>query len=160
IHGMAFSLVSHVAILLGVTPIFTAALSTFMGFEKVSKLLWFGIVLSFSGVLLIVFGGGQLQRGDLQTVLGDLFIFLGSVGWAVYSTFSQEIIRRYSSQHYILYTMLFGTIFLIPVSIPSLVHQNWTELGKYEWGALLYSALLSLVFGYSAWYYGVQRIGS
>src|SRR5262249_40688766 len=114
----------------------------------------------FSGVLLIVFGGGQLQRGDLQTVLGDLFIFLASVGWAVYSTFSQEIIRRYSSQHYILYTMLFGTIFLIPVSIPSLVHQNWTELGKYEWGALLYSALLSLVFGYSAWYYGVQRIGS
>src|SRR5262249_24450237 len=97
IHGVAFSNVSHVAILLGVTPIFTASLSTFLGIERVSKLLWIGILLSFCGVVLIVFGGGGFDRGNWQIILGDAFVFLASVAWAVYTTFSQDLIRRYSS---------------------------------------------------------------
>ena len=160
IHGVAFSNVSHVAILLGVTPIFTASISTFLGIERVSKLLWLGILLSFSGVVLIVFGGGGFDRGNWQIILGDAFVFLASVAWAVYTTFSQDLIRRYSSQHYILYTMLFGTLFLIPVSARALIQQKWHVLGPYDWIALMYSSMFALVFGYSAWYYGVQRIGS
>src|SRR5262249_41683134 len=100
------------------------------------------------------------DRGNWQIILGDAFVFLASVAWAVYTTFSQDLIRRYSSQHYILYTMLFGTLFLIPVSAPALIQQKWHILGPYDWVAILYSSMLALVFGYSAWYYGVQRIGS
>lgn len=160
IGGVSYTYVSHASILLGTSPIFTAGLSSILGHEKVGKKVWFGILLSFSGILLIVFGAGKFQASTFRTAIGDLCIVLASLIWSVYTTFSKKIINEYSSQHYILYTVLFGSIFMIPIAIPSFFKQNWDVLGIYDWGALLYSALLALVFGYSAWYYSVQKIGS
>lgn len=160
IFGVKFTHVSHTAILLGTTPIFTAGLNIFTGYETVSKRIWAGILLSFVGVLLIVFGGKDFQVGNVRGILGDFFILMATLVWSIYSTFSKKTVSRYSSRHFILYTMIFGTVCMIPFSIPSLLKQDWNVLGTFEWGALLYSALLALVFGYSAWYYGVQKIGS
>jgi drug/metabolite transporter (DMT)-like permease len=87
-------------------------------------------------------------------------VVLSSFIWSIYTTFSKKIVTEYSWQHYILYTLIFGTIFLVPVSIPYFFKQDWSLPGIYDWAAVLYSALLALVFGYSAWYYSVQRIGS
>lgn len=160
IGGVSYTHVSHASILLGTSPIFTAGLSSFLGHEKVGKKIWFGILLSFSGIILIVFGAGKFQAATLRTALGDLCIVLASLIWSIYTTFSKKIVNEYSSQHYILYTVLFGTIFLVPISIPSFFKQSWSILTIYDWGSVLYSSLLALVFGYSAWYYSVGKIGS
>jgi drug/metabolite transporter (DMT)-like permease len=160
IGGVNYTFVSHTSILLGTSPIFTAGLSNILGHEKIGKKTWFGILLSFLGMVLLVFGTGELRAGNLRTLVGDLFIVVASFMWSIYTTFSRKVVSEYSSQHYLLYTMLFGTIFLIPFSIPYFYKQNWTILGAHDWAALFYSALLALVFGYSAWYYSVQRIGS
>ena len=159
VYGVSFTYVTHTSILLATTPIFTAAISSFFGVEAVRNKLWLGILLSFTGVLLIVFGRGGTE-GFLRPNIGDLFILVASLVWSVYTTFSKRVITAYSPQHYIVYTVLFGTIFLVPPSIPALAHQNWRSLGAYDWMAVVYSALLALVYGYSAWYYGVHKIGS
>ena len=57
--------------------------------------------------------------------------------------------NEYSWQHYIVYTLLFGTMFLVPFSLPYFFKQDWSVVEIYDWGAILYSALLALVFGYS-----------
>ncbi len=160
IHGVKYTYVTHVSILLGTTPIFTAMVSSLTGMEPVQRKSWFAIILTFVGVVLIVFGGNQRFGGRLSWNLGDVFVLMCSFVWSIYTTFSKKIIGEYSSRHYIVYTVLFGTLFMIPFSVSSFRHQDWGSLGTYEWGALLYSALLALVFGYSAWYYGVQKIGS
>jgi drug/metabolite transporter (DMT)-like permease len=160
IHGVEYSHVSHTSILLGVTPIFTAFLSSILGHETVTPRLWFGVLLSFCGVGLIVFGKHGFELGDSRMLLGDFFVVLASLIWAVYTTFSRDILARYSSGHYVLYTVLFGTLALVPVSIPGMMRQDWSLLGWFELGALAYASVLALVFGYSAWYYGVERLGS
>jgi drug/metabolite transporter (DMT)-like permease len=160
IYGVQLTHVSHTAILLGTTPIFTAVLNIMTGYEKVLKRVWAGIILSFLGVLLIVFGGHDFQIGNMKTILGDCLILLATIVWSIYTTFSRNVVNRYSYRHFILYTMLFGALFIIPASIPSLLSQDWHILGKFEWVSVFYSALLALVFGYSAWYYGVEKIGS
>jgi drug/metabolite transporter (DMT)-like permease len=58
-----------------------------------------------------------------------------------------------------LYTVLSGTALIIPLSIPSFQLQDWSGIGFWSWMAIFYSAFLALVYGYSAWYYGVQKIG-
>jgi drug/metabolite transporter (DMT)-like permease len=160
IGGVNYTHVSHASILLGTSPIFTASLSSFLGHEKIGPKLWFGILLSFCGIILIVFGAGNFQTLSLRTALGDLFVVLASLMWSIYTTFSRKIVNEYSWQHYIVYTLLFGTMFLVPFSLPYFFKQDWSVVGIYDWGAILYSALLALVFGYSVWYYSVRRIGS
>lgn len=160
IYGVKYTFVSHTSILLGTTPIFTAAVSNISGYENVRKKLWLGIALSFLGVVFIVFGKSNPFKEGLQMNYGDLFILLASFVWSIYTTFSKNLIKEYSSRHYLLYTVLFGSIFMIPLSIPALRSQDWNLPNAADWGALFYSALLALVFGYSAWYYGVQKLGS
>jgi O-acetylserine/cysteine efflux transporter len=156
---MKFTEVSHVSILLATTPIFTAAISNLMGYEKVGKRLWLGILLSFTGVLLIIFGGG-FQIGSLTGLVGDILVVFSSIVWSVYTVFSRRILEKYSAWHYIVYTVAIGTLFMIPISIPAVLKQDYSSLGIYEWLALIYAGLFALVYGYSAWYYGVEHIGS
>jgi len=160
IYGVKYTYVSHTSILLGTTPIFTAMVSSWTGLEPVHRKSWFAIVLSFLGVVLIVFGGANGFKGGLHWNVGDVFVLMCSFVWSIYTTFSKRVIGQYSARHYIVYTVMFGTLFMIPLSISSLRQQDWGSLGAYDWGAVLYSAFLALVFGYSAWYYGVQKIGS
>jgi drug/metabolite transporter (DMT)-like permease len=160
IYSVKFTHVSHVAILLATTPIFTAAISKWMGLEQVGGQIWLGILLSFIGVTLIVFGGKDFSFGSVSTLIGDAFVVGASLVWSIYTVFSSRIIERYSAWHYIVYTVAFGTLFLVPISLPSVLHQDYSILGWPEWLAMFYAALLALVYGYSAWYYGVEKIGS
>lgn len=160
IHGVQFTLVSHASILLGTTPIFTAFLSSVLGHETVTRRLWAGVLLSFSGVVLIVFGRHGFQAGDARSLIGDAFVVIASLMWSIYTIYSRDTVSRFSPQHYVVYTVLFGALAMIPFSISGLIHQDWSALGWFEWSAIVYSSLLALVFGYSAWYYGVQKLGS
>jgi drug/metabolite transporter (DMT)-like permease len=160
INGVKLTLVSHTSILLGTTPIFTAAFASWTGFDDVRKRIWAGILLSFCGVILIVFGGNQPGIEKLSANIGDLFILIASFVWSIYTTYSRNVIREYSSRHYLLYTVVFGTFFMIPFSVRPILHQNWEIVTTYDFAALSFSALLALVFGYSAWYYGVEKLGS
>jgi drug/metabolite transporter (DMT)-like permease len=159
IYGVKLTHVSHVSILLATTPIFTAAISNWMGIENVGKKLWIGILLSFTGVVLIVFGRG-FNIGSKAGLIGDGLVIFSSIVWSLYSIFSKRIIEKYSPWHYIFYTIAIGTLIMIPISIPAVLKQDFSALGIYEWLAMAYAGLLGLVFGYSAWYYGVDKIGS
>ncbi len=160
IYGVKLSYVSNVSIMLGTTPIFTAALSKWLKIEAVKGHLWLGIFLSFSGIVFIVVGSKDFRAGNFSANLGDLFVVLASFSWSLYTAFSKKLVSAYSSRHYVLYTVLFGTSLMIPLSLPYFQYQDWSQIGVYSWIAVFYSALLALVFGYSAWYYGVQKIGS
>jgi drug/metabolite transporter (DMT)-like permease len=160
IFGVKLSYVSNVSILLGTTPIFTAALTKFMGIEEVRGHLWIGILLSFTGILCIVMGSKDFNTGNFSANLGDLLVVFASFVWSLYTAFSKKFVHAYSSRHYVLYTVLSGTLLMIPISLPYFRYQDWSQVHFYGWLAILYSAMLALVYGYSAWYYGVQEIGS
>jgi drug/metabolite transporter (DMT)-like permease len=160
IFGVKFSYVSNVSILLGTTPIFTAALSKWLKIEQVRSRLWLGIFLSFSGIICIVIGSRDFDVGNFSANLGDLLVVCASFTWSLYTAFSKKLVSTYSSRHYVLYTVLFGTLLIVPLSLPYFRYQDWSKIGFYGWAAVFYSAFLALVFGYSAWYYGVQKIGS
>ena len=79
--------------LLGTTPIFTAAISNLMGFEVVGKKLWLGILLSFTGVVLIVFGRG-FHIGSTAGLIGDILIVLASAVWSIYTCFLKRLSKN------------------------------------------------------------------
>ena len=160
IYGVKLSYVSNVSILLGTTPIFTTALASILRIEQVRSRLWIGILLSFSGILCIEMGSKDFHAGNFSTNIGDLMVVAASFAWSLYTAFSKKLVNAYSSRHYVMYTVLAGTLLMIPISVPYFRYQDWHQVGFYGWAAVFYSAMLALVYGYSAWYYGVQKIGS
>jgi drug/metabolite transporter (DMT)-like permease len=160
IHGIARTTASNSSLILATTPIFVALLSSVLRVERVERKVWQSVVLSFIGILLITQGvGGTLITKD-QSWIGDLLILTGTICWSIYTVLSKPLLQRYSPLKLTTLTMVFGTLPLVLVSIPSLKEQNWSSVSSQGWLGLTYSFCFAVAIGYVLWYTGVSRIGS
>ena len=140
INGLARTTPANSSLLMATSPIWVAVLSHFLRIERAASLTWAGIGVSFSGIVLLILGGGGVSLGA-TTFVGDLLLLSCAVIWA-------------------LYTMLVGTVPLLLLGIPALRGQDWRAATPGAWGALLFSGLLAVTAGYVVWYASVQRVGS
>ncbi len=160
IHGIARTTASNSSLILAIMPIFVVLLSTVLGVEKVGRRIWYGVVISFIGIFLIVQGTGRTLTITDQSLIGDLLTLAGTICWATYTVLSKPLLQRYTPLKLTTITMAMGTLPLVLVSIPSLNEQNWGSVSLQGWLCLAYSFCLAIAIGYVIWYTGVSRIGS
>lgn len=161
INGFSLTRAIDTTLILAVTPIVTLAFSFLLRTEKIHPYSGAGAALSFFGVVLVVTESARHASSYApDPVLGNLLLCGSVFCWSIYTVASVSLVRRYGSLHFTALTMSIGTLFLLPLSIPSLANQNWSEVSVAAWMGVIFSACGSLVFGYFAWYYGVHRIGA
>ena len=159
INGLARTTPANSSLLMATAPIWVAIIGLILGIERISRLMWAGILLSFSGLALLIFSGDAVSLGG-TTLLGDLLLLGCAILWAVYTTASKPLLGRYSPLRLTAWSMLAGTIPLMLVSVPAMVQQDWKQLSLGTWGLLAFSAFFAVVIGYLIWYTSVQRVGN
>jgi drug/metabolite transporter (DMT)-like permease len=159
INGLARTTPANSSLLMATSPIWVAVLSHFLRIERASPLTWAGIGVSFSGIVLLIMGGGGVSLGA-ATFVGDLMLLGCAIIWATYTTGSKPLLTRYSPLKLTALTMTAGTVPLVLLGIPALRVQDWSVVTPGSWGALLFSGLLAVAAGYVAWYTSVQRVGN
>lgn len=155
IQGLDQSTAGHSAILLAMTPVFVAILSTILGVEPPSARGWLGIVISIAGVYLVLYESQATGRG----ARGDWLTLGASLCWSIYTVFGQPAIARYGLFKTNAYTMVLGTLFFLPLGLPALAAVSPSDVPPSAWGATVFSFVFALVLAYSLWYYAVSRIG-
>ena len=158
-NGVARSTPANASLLLATSPIWVAILGYMLGIERISRTMFAGILLSFSGIILLVTSGGAVDLGS-SLLLGNILLLGCAVLWSVYTTASKPLLGRHSPLKLTAWSMLAGTIPLVLIGIPDLQRQDWTAVPPLAWGALLYSAVLAVTVGYTLWYSSVQRVGN
>ena len=160
VYGMSLTTAANSSLLLATAPIWVAMLGYLLHIERISRVTWYGILLSFCGILILILGGGG--RVDLggATMLGDILLLGCAIVWAVHTTASKPLLARYSPLKMTSWAMLAGTIPLVIISIPAVREQDWAAITPVGWIAFLFSTLLSVVVGYLIWYTSVQRVGN
>lgn len=105
---------SVAAILLYTAPTIVTFLSVLLFKEKMTKVKWFSLGLTFMGCLLVtVFSGGDGVKISGSGVL----LGLGSgLGYALYSIFGRYALKKYNVLTVTFYTFLFATLGLIPIT--------------------------------------------
>ncbi len=79
--------------------------------------------------------------------------------WAWQSAESIRFLSKYGAIHLTVSSMITGTIFMLPLSIPWLMNQNFRGIPAAAWLGLGYAALLSITYAYFVWAYALSRIG-
>lgn len=158
IEGVARSRAGNAALILATTPIFVAVLSAFRGHEKLDLRSVIGVLLSFTGIALIM-GDKARDFAFGQTLLGDLLLLLATLCWSVYTVGLKRFTLQYGAMQSTVVTMIAGTVPLVTISLPWLQAQSWAAIRPMAWAALLFSALGAIVFCFVVWSYGVQRLG-
>ena len=146
---------SNAAVLLGLTPVFVAALSAVTGVERPRMTAWLGIALSVLGVHQVLAASGEVGG----TTRGDLLALGASVIWASYTVLGRDLATRYGAFKSNAYLMAIGTLFFLPFGVPALLDAPLSEVPVGAWYATAFSLVFALVFAYCAWYYAVPRIG-
>jgi len=160
INGLARSTPANTALIMATAPLFVALYGQVLGIERISRVAWGGICLSFLGILLVIGGGAKGIEIGKESSLGDLLILGAAMLWAAYTTGSKPLLVRHSPVKVTTVSMLAGTLPLVLISMPQLASQDWQAVSPGGWAAVLYSALFSVAVGYVAWYTSVQRVGN
>ncbi|MDC9597320.1 DMT family transporter [Xenorhabdus anantnagensis] len=72
-----------------------------------------GMVISLLGVALVITKGQLVLGGEVQVATGDIIIFMGSLGWSIYTVGTRVFIKDATPLETTSWTMLFGAIILV-----------------------------------------------
>lgn len=160
INGMNFTTPANSSLLMATAPIWVAVIGYLLRIERISRLMWGGILLSFAGMVVLILGGeGRLSLSS-STLPGDLMLLGCAIVWALYTTISKPYLGRYSPLKLTTWTMITGTVPLALICLPAILRQDWRAISWVGWSALFFSAFLAVVVGYLVWYTSVQRVGN
>jgi drug/metabolite transporter (DMT)-like permease len=160
IRGMSLTSASNSSLILSMSPIFVALMSSALGIERIHWSAWMGILISFCGLYWIVAGQNGGLPFSAESFKGDLSIFFGMILWASYTVFSKPFLERLSPLKFSAITVLFGALFYIPFTAKDILAVPWAAISLRAWAFLVLSSLFGFVFGYLIWYYSVKKVGN
>jgi drug/metabolite transporter (DMT)-like permease len=158
VEGIARTSATDGALVVAASPAFIAIIGRMRGVERVRARGVFGIMLSISGIALVVLATANGNDGT-SSLGGDLLVLLGSLSWAVYTVLLKPYTERVNGMQLSAFTMIGGAVPLLFVATPAILRTNWSALPSLGWLALLYSGIFALVVAYYFWYHGVRVLG-
>ncbi len=157
--GLTYTSASNAALISCSTPIFTTLYMVLTKQEPMTGWGWIGIVISVSGIYLIVTQGQGLAIG-WEHLYGDILILLGSLTWSYYLIMVK---KRIGEKHTVLQvtflSMTTGLTLLIPVGASQLHVQQWQTIPVSTWILVGYIVLGSMVLSSLLWTWGVSQLG-
>lgn len=139
------------SLLVATVPIWVALFSRFLFGERVSLWGWAGILLSFVGVLLLVFSRGLALEFTGRAAL----VLLAAFATSLMYLFQNPISRKYGNLSWVAWSVWLGTLPTL-TNLP-LLFSSWSEVSWLSLAAVLYLGTVP-VFGYISWSYAMQRL--
>ena len=162
-HTTAFA----AALLGSTTPLWSAVLLASLRVERIWRWQWVGILLSFGGILWFLLAAPPslseapidhaLTSSDI--VLGNTLLFFGAALFALYGIVNKRLIRRFSASELMAYTLLIGTVAMLPFGVSSVAMQDWSHVTWLFWVIMAYSVLFPIYITYSIWNWAIGRRG-
>jgi drug/metabolite transporter (DMT)-like permease len=124
-NGLNLSSSFNSGIIMAMNPIMVVILSFFLLKERITFFRTFGIALGALGAIFLTIKGAT-GKGDSS--LGDLFLFINSLSYAVYLVIVKPLMKKYKPITVITWTFTFGLIFvlLFPPTIPQFLATDYT----------------------------------
>jgi drug/metabolite transporter (DMT)-like permease len=111
-NGLQTAAATSTAWIVTTTPVFIAILGWFFLKEKLGWLRILGIALASCGVILIVSKGSlQIFSQKGTFTIGDLFILISAVNWAVFSILSRRGLKTHPAARMMFFVMFLGWLF-------------------------------------------------
>jgi drug/metabolite transporter (DMT)-like permease len=149
--GIGLTTVAHAAIVVGLTPMVTLLVAILAGQERMNWRRLGGMILALAGLASI-----QLLHRDAgpkpPSLVGDLFIFLSSLAFALFGVFGKKVSGRYSSVTVNTFAYLGGGLALLPLTLWWALPVDFARVPAGAWASLLYMALGPSLLGYLMFY--------
>ena len=157
-HALTITLASNVSILLAFAPILTSVLAHFYTRdEHLHKNIFFGFVLAFIGVALVVFNGTVILKLNPR---GDILAFFSALTWAIYSVILKKVPEKYDSFVVARKVMFYGLITALPYFLGTDPVIDFAALAEPKYiFCIAFLGILASGVCYVAWNIAVLELG-
>ena len=143
--GLEFTTPIHASVIMITTPIIVLVLSTFYLKERLTALKIFGVILGFSGALVLSIYGKSNLEGD-NVLLGNLLVFINAISYSIYIIIIKKLTYKYHPFTFIRWLFLFGLIMVIPFGYSELVATQFSTFTPYITFSVLF-VVVGATFG-------------
>ncbi|MEX1171396.1 MAG: DMT family transporter [Chloroflexota bacterium] len=150
------------ALLIAASPVFTAVIAVLIGTDTLDPRKAVGVVLSFSGVALVIGAGVGFEFSGAP--IGFAMTLAAAVCWAVYTAVGARVMRRHSPLVLTTWATIGGTLVLAPVGIgqllaPGAIGPDQVERLPSIVFAVIYSGVFAAALANVIVFNGVRMLG-
>lgn len=157
--GLQRTSVAHAAILIAMTPVMVLLLSAWAGHEHITPGKLTGLGLALGGVAVLQ-GRALLGGGNNASMLGDVFVLLASLTFAIFTVVGKEIRERYDGLTINTFAYAGSTAILSPFTFWLASNFDFSRVTWVGWLSVAYMATFPSVIAYLIFYHALRYMPS
>ncbi len=156
-NGLRFTTAGTASLIVAATPALNALAGTIFLKERHPLLRWCGILLSITGVYIIVTAAAHNQPA-LENLRGNLLVFLAAGTWVLYTRLNVPLLLKYHSFYLTFFQTLTGMALMGALALPQgLDSALFTPVVILN---LAYLGVFCSAAAYFLYLYGLKTLGS
>ncbi|MEC9492458.1 DMT family transporter [Flexistipes sp.] len=142
-------------------PISILIVSFFMFGEKISLLKMLGILISFSGVIIVLTEGNPFLLFALSVNRGDILVLIAGFCWAFYSNLLKKYPKELNPVVFMQCIAVVGLIILTPfVLMENFVLDKQIQIGVLTIFSIAYTGVFASLAAFLSWNRAVREAGA
>ncbi len=155
--GLVRTTVAHAAILIAMQPVLVLFLSRWVGHEEITRDKLIGLALAIGGVIVLQ---GRALLGGEGSMLGDLFVLVAALTFAIYTVAGKEIRARYDGLTMTTLAYVGSAMVLSPVTLWLASGFDFARVSWRGWVSVIYIATFPSVIAYLIYYHALRFMPS
>lgn len=157
-EGLNYTTPINAAVIFTSNPILTLLVSAVILREKLTPRKTLGILIGAVGaVALIILSRGGVSF-DENTRLGNLFIIINALSYAVYLVIAKPLMKKYRPLTVITVNFMMGWFFVAPFGYGQFTRIEWATFTPFVWGALAFTVIGVTFIAYLFSIFALQKL--
>jgi drug/metabolite transporter (DMT)-like permease len=134
--GLSLTKPINAALIMTATPILVLIASSIILRERITRLKLIGVILGFSGAVLLIGSSGFSISGG--TFKGDIMVFMNACSYGIYLVLVKPLMSKYKP--------LTVVKWVFSMAIPFVVIFGWNDLLIADWNAMPFNIYLAIAY--------------
>lgn len=158
--GMKYTSAVNGSLIAGFNPLLTTLISVWLLRTRMDRVQTVGLLLSLTGVLLVVSRGEIAVLTGLEFSKGDVLMLLACLSFAFYNVLVKRWSVALKPTDFSAYTVIPSLVFFVLACIPDLPDTDFSSIPVMAFVALFLMGSFGTVLAYSFWVNGVRELGA
>ena len=142
LKGLELTTPIHASVIMITTPIIILVFSALFLNERITGLKIIGILLGFTGAIILSVYGKSSREGD-DVLLGNIMIFINAISYSIYIIIIKKLTKKYHPFTFIKWLFLFGIFMVLPFAysdIQDIKLESFTPYAYFSVGFVILGA--------------------
>jgi drug/metabolite transporter (DMT)-like permease len=159
-YAVSKTVAGNIALIMASLPMWTALLSKFFYHERLPRITWIGIAVTFAGTVIVTTQSSREVSLSSEYFVGNLLMLVATMAWASATVASRTLMMTFTPLQLATISSALTTPIhvLIAISAIPLVWQQTAQPAVLA--AIIYSGVLSTGVAYATWNAGVRMVGA